>query len=218
MGAILTIRSENKKLGNASALYVSLNACPTDCPLRNSGCYATYGPIALQVARLVNADGHDACLSAADAICDAIRCGNAQRPLRLFVTGDAHCEECARAIADAARAWQRASGQPVWGYTHNWRRIPSDVWYDLSVRASCETDADVADARARGYSVARVVREFPARAWSQDGQRYVACLEQTRGVKCVDCRVCWRAPHLAVAFVAHGNRSAVIRALAEKGS
>jgi hypothetical protein len=197
---------------------VSLNACPADCPFRGNGCYATVGPIALHVARLSDTDGHTACLNAADAIYDAVRSGQARRPLRLFVSGDAHCEECARVIADAARTWQRASGQPVWGYTHNWRRIPSDVWNGLSVRASCETDADVADARARGYSVARVVREFTSRAWAQDGQQYVACLEQTRGVKCADCRICWRAPHLNVAFAAHGNKSAVIRALAEKGS
>lgn len=223
-GALLVQKTENKKLGNASALYVSLNACPTECPFRaGNGCYAEVGPVALQTARLSDTDGHTACLSAAMAIRHALsQPQRPDRPLRLFVTGDAHCIDCAREIAEASRAYQRVTGKPVWGYTHAWRRIPASVWHGLAVRASCETDSDVRDAAARGYAVARVFPDPTPKSFKsfmRDGMRYVACLEQTIGRKCSDCRICWNALHLAIAFTAHGSsgaRSRAIRAIERK--
>jgi hypothetical protein len=207
-GALLTLRSGNRKTGRAAALYISLNSCPGSCPFRpdrDGGCYAGRGRVGMITSRLAlaGADGHQACLNAARLIRQASRDARPGTPLRLFVSGDAHCPECASEIAQASRAWPG----PVWGYTHNWRVIPADTWHGLSVLASCETDNDVAQARAQGYAAARTFSSWRGeKAFRIENTVYIPCPEESgRDVTCADCRLCWRAEWLrasnrAIAF------------------
>ncbi len=151
---------------------------------------------------------------AAAEIADAAARGLARgRPLRLFQSGDARTEGAARILARASREWRRHGGAEVWGYTHSWRDVSADAWRGASMLASVESLALAREARARGYAAARIVPDLPSdgKAWSEGGQKWIPCPEQTRGVPCVACGLCFDAGTLAsrgagIAFGAHGMR------------
>lgn len=218
----LSIDTGNRKIvgeprrGFAAALTLPIaNTCPRSCPLRDRGCYAQGGRLALHERRLARAnEGRTALAVARDAareISDAAARGLATgRALRLFQAGDARTEASARELARASREWLRSGGTAVWGYTHAWR--------DVSALASLERVSDAKAAYRAGYALARVVSEHPpdGRAFSEGGFTWIPCPEQTRGAPCVTCRLCWdasalRARRAGVAFAAHGQRAANVK-------
>jgi hypothetical protein len=215
-GVLLVPRSHNAKLGPVAALYVAHQSCPPSCPLLSSRiCYGLSGNVGVHARRLQReAAGQDHVVLARN-VAQAIDAAPTDRPLRLFVVGDAHCVECATVIAAAARRYQARGGPQarVWGYTHV--DAPAAIWQGLAVLRSVET-ADAAEhAAAHGYAVARVVTAFPdgPHAWREGGLRYLPCPEQTgRRRTCADCRLCWdterlRRQGMAIAFAAHGPRA-----------
>lgn len=225
----LTLNTGNAKiLGDSGAAVATLslpiaNTCPKSCALRDQGCYAQGGRLALHERRLATlSEGRNVlqvARVAAKEIEQAASRGSARgRALRLFQVGDARTPSSARALAQAARTWLRAGGASVWGYTHAWRDVPRDAWRGVSVLASVETVEDGAEAQRRGYVPARVVEEHPSdgRAFAEGGVTWIPCPEQTRGVPCVKCRLCWdsdalRARGRGISFAAHGARKAVVK-------
>lgn len=206
--------------GFAAALALPIrNTCPASCPMRDQGCYAQGGRVAMVNARLEREHAGESVLTVARAaareIEGAAMMGLAKgRPLRLFTSGDARTATAARTIARAARTWLSYGGAAAWGYTHAWRDVPADSWRGVSMLASVESVADAARARAAGYAVARVVAEHPAdgRAFDEGGIRWIPCPEQTRGVPCVACGLCFdaeglRARNAGITFAAHGQRT-----------
>ena len=57
----LVKHSNNVKVGNVSVTYAPIKAtCPASCPLRDSGCYAQGGNVAIHEKRLsAHTDGID---------------------------------------------------------------------------------------------------------------------------------------------------------------
>jgi hypothetical protein len=140
------------------------------------------------------------------------------RALRLFQVGDARTEASARVLAKASRSWLRAGGVAAWGYTHAWRNVARDAWRGVAMLASVESAKDGVAAWRAGYAPARVVDEHPpdGRAFTEAGVKWIPCPEQTRGVPCVSCRLCWDEPSLwarksGVTFAAHGQRKTKVR-------
>jgi hypothetical protein len=138
--------------------------------------------------------------------------------LRLHVSGDASTPEAASILADAARRWQARGGGPAWSFTHAWREVPRWAWRGVSVLASVDRTADGRAALARGYAPAAVTGPHPmhGRAYERDGIRWIPCPNQTRGVTCAQCQLCWRSTDLAVrgqgiAFAAHGRPKRVLQ-------
>jgi hypothetical protein len=151
------------------------------------------------------------------------------RPLRLHVVGDCRTVSAAQILARAADRYIKRSkahyrgllgrlaakgwpGMPVWSYCHTWRTIARQAWGKISILASCETRADVAAAMKRGYAAALVVESHPAdgKAWVADGVKFVPCPNQTRGVTCRECRLCFddaalRAAKSVITFRVHGG-------------
>lgn len=80
----------------------------------------------------------------------------------------------------------------------------------LAVLASCETAADVREADRRNYATCITVPEFEAEAaYTKDGVRIIPCPNQTRGVACTDCRLCFNDDRLqltglTIGFAVHG--------------
>jgi hypothetical protein len=218
--AILVLDSANVKLGSGvAATYASIEVtCPTTCALRNRGCYAQYGKVALTATRL------DASTRAAPvgpwhvaseeaAAIDAIATPEG-RPLRLQVSGDARSPEAAATLAGAAWGWLARGGGPVWGYTHAWRDVLRDVWGRVSILASVDHTSQGCAALERGYAPAAITGPHPAdgRAYTRHGVTWIPCPQQTRGRTCVECRLCWNGTGLAIrsagiAFSAHGSQS-----------
>lgn len=222
----LTIDTGNTKIigsprrGFAAALTLPIQAtCPKSCPLRNEGCYAQGGHMAIHESRLAKASaGKNALVIsklAASEVVQAAESGLARaRALRLFQAGDARTNSAAKVLASASRKWMEKGGLAVWGYTHAWRDVSKDSWNGVSILASVESVKDAKKAlREHKYAPALVVNNHPedGRAYDIGGVTMVPCPEQTRGVPCIDCRLCWDADALAarktgIAFAVHGNR------------
>jgi hypothetical protein len=226
--ATATERSEDRKLTtDAKARPVSTTsaaqwACPDTCPFMASGCYAESGPMAFTTRRL-NAAGENTPVAIALVEAAAIRRLSGRHPLRLHLVGDCKTDEAARIVSDAAAEHTAKNGQPAWTYTHAWRDVDRESWQSVSVLASCETEADVAAAVARGYATAMVVENFDEAPATVDGTRVVPCLQQT-GARpdCASCLVCSRDGKLrgkvTIAFAAHGHVRKIKTALERRGA
>jgi hypothetical protein len=206
--------SDNAKIGHVAATYAPIKqSCPASCPLKDSGCYAQGGNVAFAVRReeakaggmsadqVARAEAREIKAYAVKGIADA-------RPLRLHVSGDARTNRAAQALASAAKTWRQHGGGAVWTYTHAWRNVKRSSWgTSVSVLASVESSHEAKKAIAKGYRVAMIVAEHNSeRATVVDGLRYVPCPQQTRGVTCVDCKLCMNPlpTSTVITFAIHG--------------
>lgn len=219
---LLRLYSGVSKVGAraVAVTYASISStCPTTCPHLDGGCYARVGRVAPIVSRL-NAEGASR-MDAARAEAREIRYWARQapegHPLRLHVAGDCATASAARVVSSACRAWPG----PVWSYTHAWRAVPRTAWGTVSVFGSVENMRHGRAVLRAGYAPAAIVAEHPkgGRAFHAHGVRWVPCPEQTRGVPCSECRLCFdanalRARKTGVTFAAHGiARARVLRHL-----
>jgi len=212
--SIATSRSLNRKTGTAAVTYAAQGSCPTSCPFLGAGCYAEGASIGIHTRRLNaaarNATALEIALAEAEAI-DAMEVRLEGQALRLHSVGDCASNLAARIVARACARWQERGGGPVWTYTHAWREVDREAWGIVSVLASCETFAQVAEARERGYAAAIVVEEF--------GAGMVACPAQTRHTSCTDCRLCFddaglRRRRKVIGFRVHGDAASQHQAVA----
>ena len=226
--AILVEKTGNSKVGAMSATYAPISrTCPSTCALRDAGCYAQSSYVGMTNKRLegaaVGMRARDVARAEASAIDGAFRGGavppidGKPRKLRLHVSGDARERESASILAAAARRWLERGGGAVYTYTHAWRTVPREAWRGVSVLASVDSVSDGARALSEGYAPAVVVGQHHGdRAWESNGVSWIPCPSQTRGVSCVECRLCMRADTLAgagkgIAFAAHGTGSKKIK-------
>jgi hypothetical protein len=204
--------SDNAKLGPMSATYVSQQSCPPACPFRGNGCYGEHGLVGLTTRRL-NRAGLTQARDIARQEARAIDRLSGVFDLRLHVVGDARTASAARELDRAAKRYRRRGrrGSKVFTFSHAWADVPRKAWGAVSVLASCETAGQVLQARARGYAAALVVPEFRQEAaYDHEGLRLLPCPYETRGVKCVHCRLCMddarlRKAGLTIGFVPHGH-------------
>lgn len=191
--------------------YASIaSSCPKSCALQGEGCYAQGGRVAILVKSLDAAK--ETALQVARSEAQQIR-DNAKRapngyPMRLHASGDCRTNATARIVSDAACEWPG----PVWTYTHAWRDVDRSSWQGVSVLASIEDPRDGREAIRAGYAPALVVHSHPSdgRAFQREGVTWIPCPEQTRGVECIRCRLCFDADALkqrrtGIAFAVHGN-------------
>ncbi len=195
--------------------------CPDSCVFKSGGCLAAEGFTKFRIAQSealadelgLNADDIIACEAAliAGAHDRVGRRKLRRRDLRLHVSGDATTPAQATVLGRAATVWHVKGGGAVWTYTHSWREILRSAWGPhISVLASVEKATDAAEARRAGYAPAIVVRDFPngERAWDNNGTRWVPCPAETRGMACIDCRLCFgtsKLERIGIAFEAHGR-------------
>ncbi|WP_439627560.1 DUF7227 family protein [Gemmata sp.] len=214
-GVIAKAHSLNAKLGRAAATYVARQSCPASCPFRAEGCYAEHDNTRATWDRITAGSAGAGPVELARREAALIDGLPGTRDLRLHVAGDSVTVAGTRAIAAACgRYVERGRGAgcdvKVWAYTHAYRTVPRAAWGVVSVLASCETAADVAAARGRGYAAALVVPEFGAEAaHAAGGVRLLPCPQQTRGRACTDCRLCFddgrlRTAGLVIGFALHG--------------
>jgi len=195
--------SQNRKVGIVSATYIAQESCPDTCPWRGSGCYAEVGHTGCQTHRL-NAESAAAGMTAETLALEearAIDTLSGRFDLRLHVVGDCQTDTAAQAVSAAARRYRARHGRAVWSYTHAWRTVDRASWAGVSVLASCDTPADLADARARGYASALVVPDPHAgrQAYPIPGTDMIGipCPQQTGAADtCTDCRLCWHDERL----------------------
>jgi len=185
--------SHNKKTGPVSGTYAAQRSCPPTCPFLTEGCYGESGRVGIHTAKLnkhaesVNADSMDIAKAEADAI-DGL---TGLMDLRVHVVGGCKTEKEAKLVGDAAsRFMGRRRKTDAWTYAHAWKTIKRAAWGAMSVLASCHTKAEVKQAMKRGYAASIVTAKMPEKAFTEDGITYVPCLEQSKGITCVECRLC----------------------------
>ena len=222
--AIAVKKTGNTKVGDVAVTHAAQESCPTSCTFLGSGCYAETGQQKWVTRRLNKAATGATPRQIALAEAEAIRKLNGKKPLRLHVVGDCRTTEAARIVAKAADEYRAKHDQPVWTYTHAWRTVPREAWGNVSVLASCETPADVAQAKDRGYATAIVVESFASERRHAIGPvDAIPCVEQTRGVTCDNCRLCFDDDYLrksgrTIAFKGHGIMSLVFKALQRRNA
>lgn len=203
--------SENKKIGMASATGVSQASCPLSCPLLESKeCYAMGGPQGFTTNRLNRSeiiDPDTLAVMEADAIGDL----TGRLDLRVHVVGDCTTDNAAATVSGAMIKHQAKHGRAAWTYTHAWRMVKRISWGKANVLASCQTIGEVAEAHSLGYGAALIVSEHPedGKAYQMGEYSVIPCPEQTRGVQCVDCRLCMNSQRLhdtkrVISFAPHG--------------
>ncbi len=223
LASIAVQRSKNPKLsrtvGAVATTWAAQKTCSPLCPLRFNGCYYEKGPAAFTGRRLNRAARSLQPYEIARQEAHAIRALPGDKPLRLHSGGDCRTAGAARLLADAVKAYigkrvnyRREHGLPTpacWTYTHSWRTIPRSAWGPISVLASCDNADEVAWAHRRGYATALVTEAHPGK------KRYtlptvprpiavLPCVEQTMGVKCDECKLCWNDKRLLAARITVG--------------
>lgn len=227
-GAIYVSDSGNTKIQGSEkidATYASINkTCPNSCPLKGKGCYAQTSFTGIITARLnKQAKGRTILqLARAEAkvIDNSYKGGKVpNRDMRLHVAGDSRTITGSRIINAAVGRWKKRGGRSCWSYTHAWKHVPRSEWSNVSMLASITTTAEVEEARKQGYAPSIVVGEHPSdKAYTLPGSEttWIPCPNQTRGVGCSDCRLCFKADWLyetnrGISFSAHGVFKGVIK-------
>lgn len=206
----VSLQSKNKKLGPIATTTASRDHCPSTCPLKKAGCYASSGPMAIHWAKVTDGKrGTDARQHAKDLA--AIPSGVM---VRLHQAGDfattAHVTAFAAALKGRAAA--------AWTYTHHRTkafidafRMSNDVGLTVNLSANSLSEADTL--MGSGSPVVAIVsRDAEATGVTPGGARYVVCPEQQGKVSsCADCGagrpLCARADRpYVIAFRAHGTQ------------
>lgn len=183
--------SHNKKTGPVSATYAAQPSCPPTCVFLGNGCYGESGRVGIQTAKLNKAAKNTDSLEIAETEAAAIDGLTGLMDLRVHVVGGCKTEEEAAIVgAAASRFMARRRKTDAWTYAHAWKTIKRAVWGAMSVLASCHTKDEVKEAMAKGYAASITTAKMPEKAFTEDGITYVPCLEQTKGITCVECRLC----------------------------
>lgn len=228
-GAIYVSDSGNTKIMGSKkvdATYASIKAtCPDSCELKDAGCYAQtsfVGMINQRMNRRARGGSPlDVARAEARAIDDAYKGGAvpADRALRIHVAGDSRTILGTRVINKAIGRWKQRGGGDCWSYTHAWEHVAREEWSHVSILASVANVTEIGLARKQGYAPAIVVPEHPGdKAFQLPGSdtTFIPCPNQTRGVGCTDCRLCFKADWLfetnrGIAFAAHGVRKETLK-------
>lgn len=205
--------SDNAKTGLVHATYASQNSCPSSCPLRGNGCYAEHGPMGIWTSKVKNAGPDATPIEVAQAEAIAIdKTLSGRLDLRLHVVGDCATNEAAAIVSEAALHVLRKDRQ-AWSYTHAAADVERRAWGKVSVLASGERPEQILAYQNKGYATAMVVDKFEGdKLYQRDGLKILPCPNQTRGVKCVDCRLCLDDSRLhkqgiTIGFTPHGSRA-----------
>ncbi len=205
--------------------YVSIAAtCPDECTFKGAGCYVQGGNASGPMKRLDEgarlSNEHPNVLEA--RLIDrqwspdyhytmGVPQDGAQggRDTRLHVGGDVLDTMGAKVLAAACVRLRQRGGGKIWTYTHRWRDVPIEAWGPaISALASVETSKDAEEAIELGYTPAFTVSQFASkRVYELNGIRITPCPALTRGVKCINCRMCFKPLPKggAIGFAWHGR-------------
>lgn len=201
MRTLIVEDSQNRKTGRTHvSTYRTQDTCPPWCPLLGHGCYAENRmgrPSPFDTAergQIIGAD-YTPLIEKLDRL-------TKRSVVRFNVSGD-YLDDYHQPDMAYIEATNHAKGE-VLSYTHAWK-VLDPKWFEDNVRpnASCDTLVDVAIARDMGWPTAIV---DPGVGY-EELAGFVACLYDTKGLQCIDCRLCAKtARKSTVVFPVHGTR------------
>jgi len=181
--------------------------CPQTCPLLNNGCYAQAGNSNLhQKDRYSNNDA-EIMLNAASEI-------PANSYFRHHVSGDVFLGDTKNGSLEVDKPYldaimtvaEQRKDVTFYSYTHGYKVLGTlETPDNLTINASCDDIEQVKDAKAMGYPTVMVISENETRKrYSKDGVDIVVCPNQTSGLTCSQCKLCFKKDRkFTVAFKAH---------------
>jgi|SRR5690625_4915789 len=207
--------SGNRKLGRGvRATYREVGpTCPQSCEhLQNRSCYALYSFVNM------HAKVSEYSRSDADIIYDYVTNLPEGKKLRHHVSGDFMKPGDmidTNYIDSVLKAHSERPDLKGWTYTHAWERLDSkkmNAEKSLCVNASCDSKEEVINAVNSGWPATTVVDEdFESGVININGKnaRLVVCPNQTHGISCSECMLCFRKNRSSVvAFRVHGTGKA----------
>jgi len=230
-GATYVVGTKNTKLSGSKpidATYAAIGStCSPTCPLqRDKLCYATLSFVGMINKRLEKQSEYESPLEVARAeaklIDESYDGGEVPtgRALRLHVSGDSRTIAGTKVLNKAVGRWlKRGTDCAAFTYTHSWAHVPRETWSNVSVLASIESTDQVEAVRKQGYAPAIIVPEHASdKAYNLPGSdtKFIPCPQQTRGIGCSDCRLCFDANRLyssnmGIAFAAHGVKKSELK-------
>jgi len=188
--------SADKKLGfGVWATYRAKESCPTFCAMFVK-CYAKKGNTNIHFIRASETSQSDP---------EIISSYIATRPkgdkIRHHVAGDflENDKTDSQYVNAVIEGHKMRPDLKAWTYTHGWK-VLGNIFKgiaSLTVNASCDSIADIKEARAMGYDTCMVVAKDSAPVMVVEGEKIVVCPNQvqaSRGVNltCAQCMLCFK--------------------------
>lgn len=218
---LIALRSDNKKTGPvALAVSRTQESCPTTCALYGAGCYAENYGVGGSATIFQRAEkGGEPDYVELRLRIRKLRKGEV---VRLNVSGDYLKDDGTPdleyiEITNTIPRWV-----DVLSYTHAWRLMEPGWFFDHArPNASCDTPADAAEAIAAGWKAVVVDPDGGIPGTRIAGALAVSCPAETKGIQCIDCRLCARQNRPSVVvFQIHGTKKRKAReaVMARSGS
>lgn len=209
--------SKNSKIGKIDATYAPIEqTCPDTCQLKDNGCFASLSFVGIHNTRIEKLSIGTPKVALAKEEADLIKLHadskTKSKYLRIHVSGDSTTITGTKLLAKAANSWIKNEDERVYTYTHAWNKVERKHWGNISCLASVDSEDQISKAKLNGYAVAIVVPEFTSKkAYLSTDKRtkFVPCPNQTVGVSCEQCKLCFNDEYLinnnvGIAFAAHG--------------
>lgn len=205
----LTAKSSNVKTGPMPVSTTTADTCPNACSLKDGGCYAKSGPLALHWRR-IEATGMDL-----DSFCAAVNQLDDGAIWRHNQAGDLPGDGDYINTKSLSMLVNANMGKRGFTYTHYDPRIADNAAAiedandnGFTINLSAET-LDQADEYA-ALGIAPVVTVLPIdqseNLTTPQGRKVVVCpATQRDDVSCMTCQLCQRQRNTIVGFPAHGT-------------
>ena len=225
-----TPSSSNQKTGPIPVSTSSSRTCPTTCPFRNHGCYASSVPLAIhwsQVTSGARGDSWSVFLAKVRSIAsgslwrhnqagDLPGIGNRIDPVKLNALASASQDK--RGFTYTHKPVIATPGVPSDVVRSNLRAVRAAVRAGFTINLSGNS-LEHADRLARtGLPVATVVPPgSPSSLTTPAGNRVIVCPAQRSDRTCADCGLCARADRgFIVGFLPHGTGARKVASVCSK--
>jgi len=212
--ATLTLESTNRKTGPIPVSSTSKKSCPPTCPLKGDGCYAEFGPMSWQWAKLTRNDIGEAW----DEFCQSVSDMPDNQLWRHNQMGDLPGSKGLINESMLIKLVESNRGKRGFTYTHynpekgdNGRLIKwaNDNGFTINLSANSMAHADY----LASLDIAPVVTVLPwffkeKIAFTPEGRKVIVCLaEHVEYMSCAVCKKCLNSgSRPIIGFVAHGTR------------
>lgn len=204
----LVYESPNRKTGPMPVSMTDMGSCPPSCPLRNMGCYAEHGHVAMHWQRVPKIGEPWSVFCVRVAALPPERLWRHNEAGDLLGVGDTLDIEALRELVEANR------GRRGFTFTHRPLRTLAEreaiAWANKNGFVINLSTEDLGEAdRLAELGVGPVTVLLPPNAPDQlatpAGRKVIVCLNDTKGLTCKDCQLCAKQRTAIVGFRAHGS-------------
>lgn len=204
--------STNSKLGiGVAAITSDKKTCPDSCPLKNNGCYASFGPLNIHWNKISNGErGYSW-----NILLQNIEKLPTNYKLRYGQAGDLPGKNetiDSKKLSQLAETVQKKKLK-AWAYTHktlnksNVNKIKKANEMGFCINASADNLTEADEAMDKGLPTVVVLpSDAPDVTSTAKGRKVIVCPSQTKqGKTCSDCMLCAKRDRkFVIGFKAHG--------------